>query len=75
MRRRIWRLFLRRQSQLFGNDGGDRALGTVGFVKIPTAASGLGNNRTELFLDVPFTTALPDKFSLTLEPAVNLLRT
>jgi Putative MetA-pathway of phenol degradation len=58
----------------FGNDGGDQALGAIGFVKIPTAASGLGNNRTELFLDVPFTTALPDKFSLTLEPAVNLLR-
>ena len=58
----------------FGNDGGDQALGAIGFIKVPTAASGLGNNMIEYMLNVPFTTALPNKFSLTVEPAVGLLR-
>lgn len=59
---------------LFGNDGGDRALALYPLIKIPTAARGLGNNMVEYTLNVPYTIALPNKFSLTLEPAVGLLR-
>lgn len=59
---------------LFGNDGGDEALGAIGFVKVPTGARGLGNNMVEYTLNVPLTSALPGKFSLTLEPVVGLLR-
>lgn len=59
---------------LFGNDTGDQALGAIGFVKVPTAARGLGNNMVEYILNVPFTTALPRGFSLTVEPAIGLLR-
>jgi len=59
---------------LFGNDGGDRALALYPLIKLPTAARGLGNNMVEYTLSVPYTIALPAKFSLTLEPAIGLLR-
>ena len=58
----------------FGNDGGDRALAAIGFIKLPTAARGLGNNMVEYMLNLPFTTALAKKFSLTVEPAIGVLR-
>lgn len=58
----------------FGNDGGDQSLGAIGFIKVPTAAPGLGNDMVEYSLNLPFTTALPSKFSLTLEPAFGLFR-
>ena len=58
----------------FGNDGGDQSFGAIGFIKLPTAARGLGNNMVEYMLNLPFTTTLANKFSLTLEPAVGLLR-
>lgn len=67
-------VFVGGKVNFFGNDGGDQALGAIAFVKIPTAVGGLGNNRAEFFLNVPFTTVLPNRFSLTVEPAVNLLR-
>lgn len=59
---------------VFGNDGGDQALGAIGFVKLPTAGRGLGNNMVEYTLNLPFTTTLPRGFSLTVEPAIGLLR-
>ena len=58
----------------FGNDDGKHALGAIAFIKLPTAARGLGNNMVEYSLNMPYTIALPAKFSLTLEPAVGLLR-
>ncbi len=58
----------------FGNDEGDQSLGAIGFAKIPTAPLGLGNGKPEYTLNVPFTTVLPQEFSLTVEPAVGLLR-
>ena len=59
---------------IFGNDGGDQSLGLLGFTKIPTAVTGLGNNMAEFTLNIPFNTTLPDRFSLTVEPAFDLLR-
>lgn len=59
---------------IFGNDGGDQALGAIGFVKVPTAAPGVGNGWMEYMFNIAFTTALPDKFSVTINPGVSLLR-
>ena len=59
---------------LFGNDGGDQALGAIGFIKVPTAGRGLGNDSLEYTLNLPFTTKLRKDFSLTLEPGFGLLR-
>ncbi len=67
-------LLLGGKVNLFGNDGGDQALGLLGFVKVPTAAPGVGNGTTEFFLNMPFVTALPRKVSLTIEPSFNLVR-
>jgi len=66
--------FLGGKVNFFGNDGGDSALGAIAFVKIPTGAAGLGNGRTEFVSNLPYTIALPDKFSLTLEPGLGYLR-
>lgn len=67
-------LFLGGKINLFGNDHGERALGLLGFVKVPTAAPGVGNGTAEFFLNMPFVTALPHQFSLTVEPSLNLIR-
>ena len=67
-------LMLGGKVNLFGNDGGNQALGLIGFVKVPTAAPGLGNDMAEFFLNMPFVTALPAGVSLTVEPSFNLVR-
>jgi hypothetical protein len=59
---------------LFGNDGGEQALALFPLIKLPTAARNLGNNMVEFSLNAPYTVGLPAKFSLTLEPAIGLLR-
>ena len=59
---------------LFGNDVGEQALGAIGFIKVPTARGGLGNNLVEYSLSLPFTTTLPYGFALTVEPAFGMLR-
>lgn len=60
---------------VFGNDAGEtEGLGFLGYVKIPTAASGLGNGTVEFTLLAPFTFALPAGFSATVQPEVGLLR-
>ena len=59
---------------LFGNDGGDQSLALLPFVKIPTAAPGLGNGHIEFTLNAPYTIALSKPWSLTLEPNFGVLR-
>ena len=60
---------------VFGNDGrGDTGFGVLGYVKVATAARGLGNNMVEFTLTTPYQLALPRDFSLTVEPALGLLR-
>jgi hypothetical protein len=59
---------------LFGNDGGGEALALLPFVKLPTAARGLGNGSVEYTLNIPYSRALPDDWNLTLQPVVSLLR-
>ena len=59
---------------LFGNDGGDTSFAVLPFIKIPTAAPGLGNDRVEFTVNAPYTIALPEKFFLVFEPTAGVLR-
>lgn len=59
---------------LLGNDGGDHLLALLPNVKIPTAASGLGNGRAEYFLSVPYNYKINSGLLLTIEPSVAALR-
>lgn len=59
----------------FGNNGkGDTGFGALAFVKVPTAARGLGNGSAEFTLAAPYQLALPGDVSLTIEPEAGLLR-
>jgi hypothetical protein len=58
----------------FGNDGGEQSLAFLPFLKLPTAASGIGNDHVEFAVNVPYTIALSKPWSLTLEPNVGFLR-
>ena len=58
---------------LFGNNSGNQSLALLPFVKLPTAATGIGNGYAEYMLNAPYTIdAKP--WSLTLEPNFGLLR-
>ena len=59
---------------IFGDDGGDQALALLPFVKIPTAASNVGNGEVEYTLNVPYEINLDSLWSLTLEPAFGWLK-
>ncbi len=52
-------LTLRLKVNMWGNDGGTTALALMPFVKIPTAADGLGNDEVEGGLIIPFAAELP----------------
>ena len=54
---------LRLKRNLWGNDGGATAFGLMPFVKIPTANDGLGNDKFEGGLIVPFTFDAPAGWS------------
>lgn len=59
----------------FGNDNGEKqGFGLLGYVKVPTAASGLGNNMAEFTLVAPYSFDLPLGFSMTVQSGVGLLR-
>lgn len=45
---------LRGKVNFWGNDGGPTGFGLIADVKLPTAADGIGNDRTELALSFPF---------------------
>lgn len=59
---------------LFGNDSGSQSLALLPFVKLPTAARGIGNGYVEYTLHAPYTVALTKDWSVTLEPNVGILR-
>ena len=59
---------------VFGNDGGDTSFALLPFIKIPTAAPGLGNEHVEFTVNAPYTIALPEKFFLVVEPTAGVLR-
>lgn len=57
-------LTVRMKYNLWGNDGGKTAFGVMPFVKLPTAATGLGNNSVEGGLILPFGMELPGGWSM-----------
>ncbi len=59
---------------LFGNDGGDTALALIPVVKFPTACNTIGNGVAEYTLNAPYDINLPDKWAVTLEPALGMLK-
>lgn len=65
---------VRLKINLLGNDGGDLAIGLMPFVKVPTAAAGLGNKKVEGGIILPFALALPQDWSLGLMAQVNYLK-
>jgi len=57
-------LTVRMKYNLWGNDDGQTAFGLMPFVKLPTAATGLGNNSVEGGLILPFGMELPGGWSM-----------
>lgn len=57
-------LTVRMKYNLWGNDGGKTAFGLMPYVKLPTAATGLGNNSVEGGLILPFGMELPGGWSM-----------
>ena len=55
---------LRWKINLWGNDGGDTALGIMPFIQAPTASTGLGSDRVEGGLIIPFATSLTEGVGL-----------
>ncbi len=67
-------LYLRAKYSLFGNDGGNAAMTLFPYVKIPTAAPGIGNKSVEEGLIVPISFALPQSFSLVIDPEIDAFK-
>lgn len=66
-------LYLRTKVNLFGNESGP-ALALIPYVKIPTAAEGIGNGHTEGGLIATYSHPLPMGFTLTVSPEVDVLK-
>ncbi len=64
---------LRFKQNLWGNDGGDSGLAWMPWVKLPTAADGLGNDHVEGGLIVPYARELGGGWSLGLMTELDLL--
>ncbi|SFK20060.1 transporter [Methylocapsa palsarum] len=58
----------------FGNDGGAVALGFIPYIKVPSAAPGLGNGVVEGGLIAPLQINLPQDFSLVLQTEFDALK-
>jgi len=64
---------VRTKINVWGNDGGTMALAVMPFVKLPTAANGLGNGKVEGGVIVPLAVELPHGFGLGLMTEVDLV--
>jgi hypothetical protein len=67
-------LYLRSKLSLIGADGGDIAVTFSPFVKLPTAAHGLGDGAVEEGFIVPMSFNLPQNWALTVDPEVDALK-
>lgn len=67
-------LYLRSKFNLWGNDGGKSAFAFIPWVKVPTAASGLGNGATEGGVIAALQVSLPGDASLLLNSEVDWLK-
>jgi Putative MetA-pathway of phenol degradation len=59
---------------LFGDDGGKAALAVMPYVKLPTAAAGIGNRAVEGGVIVPLVIKLPDEFVMSLTNEADVLK-
>jgi hypothetical protein len=66
-------LFLRAKLNLAGDDGGAFGFALVPYVKVPTAASGVGNGAVEGGLIAPLQFNLPMNWQLVIDPEVDAL--
>lgn len=55
--------FLRLKYNFLGNEGGAIAFGVMPYIKIPTAADGLGTKRTDGGIIFPFSLSLPEDWT------------
>jgi hypothetical protein len=67
-------LTLRAKWNFWGNDGGPTALGLMPFVKLPTAASSIGNGRIEGGVILPANFELPAGWGLAVMTEVDFVR-
>ncbi len=67
-------LYLRGKLSLMGTDGGDIAVTFSPFVKLPTAAHGLGDGAVEEGFLVPMSFNLPQNWALTVDSEVDALK-
>lgn len=67
-------LFLRAKANLWGNDGGKTAFALIPWVKVPTAADGLGNNATEGGVIASLSVSLPRDMSLSVNSEIDTLK-
>jgi hypothetical protein len=66
-------LFLRTKLNLLGDDGGDLSVAVEPFVKVPTAANGVGNGAVEGGVLAPIAINLPLNWQLSLDPEIDVL--
>lgn len=66
-------LYVRTKVNLLGDDGGDVAIAIEPFVKVPTAATGVGNGALEGGVLAPLMFNLPDNWQLSLDPELDVL--
>ena len=64
---------LRLKVNLWGNDGGDTALALMPFVQFPTGDDGVGADRAEGGLILPFAVGLTDRLALALMAELDVL--
>jgi hypothetical protein len=67
-------LFVRTKVNLAGPEGGDFQAALIPYVKIPTAQPGIGNKAVEGGVIAPISFALPQDFTLLLDPEIDILR-
>lgn len=67
-------LYVRTKLSLIGDDGGVFALTLSPFVKLPTAAHGLGDGAVEEGLVIPMSFNLPQNWALNIDPEVDSLK-
>jgi hypothetical protein len=66
-------LYLRTKVSLLGDDGGNVGVAVEPWVKVPTAANGVGNGEVEGGVLAPLQFNLPDNWQLSLDPELDVL--
>jgi len=67
-------LFVRTKVNLIGPEGGDFQATLLPYIKVPTAEPGIGNKAVEGGVIGPLSFALPQDFTLVMDPEIDVLR-